>query len=282
MKKRWQTEWKTSRQYANSNKINSSLPSDNFLHIISQLCHNQASLLIQLCTGYTPLNITLHQIKWLETPECPYCKNGIHETIHHYLLTCPSYTGVRQLLQARLQHKVSSIPFLLRTQKGILHLLRYISNTKHLTVTFREVHPDDNFTIREKVIEEEQQQQDNDDWMFNEEEHNGSGTQKAKTNAYTCWASLFNFYINLTTTQSISSWTPPYHQMFWQIPTPPDKPKKNKMEGKRKDERGEGEEWDMLGQAIQAWWDGMHPGETTLITHPHSNPLHQHSTPHRM
>ena len=27
--------------------------------------------------------------------------------------------------------------------------------------------------------------------------------------------------------------------------------------------------------------DRTRPGETTLITHPHSNPLHRHSTPHR-
>ena len=45
--------------------------------------------------------------------------------------------------------------------------------------------------------------------MFDKEEHDGSGTQKTKTNAYARRASLFNFYINLTTTQSISSRTPP-------------------------------------------------------------------------
>ena len=126
MKKRWQTEWKTSKRYANSNEIDSSLPSDDFLHIIGQLRRNQASLLVQLRTGHAPLNVVLHRIKRSETPECPHCKNGIRETIHHYLLICPSYTGARQLLQARLRHEASSIPFLLRTRK----VLGFLSSTQ--------------------------------------------------------------------------------------------------------------------------------------------------------
>ena len=145
-----------------SNEIGSSLPSNDFLHIIDQLRHNQASVLIQLRTGHIPLNVILHRIKRSDTPDCPYCKNGIRETIHHLLLTCPAYTGARQLLQARLRSEVSSIPFLLGTRKEIPHLLRYISNTKRLTATFGEVRPDDNFAIGEKVIEEEHQQQDDD------------------------------------------------------------------------------------------------------------------------
>ena len=44
------------------------------------------------------------------------------------------------------------------------------------------------------------------------------------------------------------------------------------MEGKRKDERGEGEEWDMPGQITQAQQDRICPGETTLIMYPHTNP----------
>ena len=163
MKKQWQTEWKTSRQYADSNEIDNSLPSDDFLHIINQLSCNQASVLIQLRTGHIPLNVVLHRIKRSDIPDCPHCKNGICETIHHLLLTCPAYMGARQLLQARLRSEASSIPFLLGTRKGIPHLLCYISNTKRLTATFGEVRPDDNFTIREKVIEEEHQQQDDND-----------------------------------------------------------------------------------------------------------------------
>ena len=93
MKKQWQTEWKTSQRYADSNEIDNSLPSDDFLHIINQLSRNQASILIQLRTGHIPLNVVLHRIKRSDTPDCPHCKSGIRETIHHLLLTCPAYTG---------------------------------------------------------------------------------------------------------------------------------------------------------------------------------------------
>jgi hypothetical protein len=159
MKARWITEWKTSRRYADANKIDSSLPSDDFLHIIDQLRRSQASLLIQLRTGHIPLNVVLHRIKRSDTPNCPHCPDGVRETIHHFLLVCPHYVGARRLLQAKLRREASSIPFLLGTRKGIPHLLRYVSNTQRLKATFGEVRPDDDFVINEKDIKEKPRQQ---------------------------------------------------------------------------------------------------------------------------
>ena len=75
LKTRWQTEWRSSKRYAGSNRIDPSLPSDNFLHIIDQLRRNQASLLVQLRTGHVPLNAVLHRIKKAESADCPHCKN---------------------------------------------------------------------------------------------------------------------------------------------------------------------------------------------------------------
>ena len=150
IKTRWQTEWKTSKRHANSNKIDTSLPSDNFLHIIGQLRRNQASLLIQLRTGHVPLNTVLHRMKKISTSECPHCKNGTRETVVHFLLICPHYVGARRLLQSKLRRDASSIPFLLGTRKGIPHLLRYVSNSNRLKTTFGEVRPADDFELKEK------------------------------------------------------------------------------------------------------------------------------------
>jgi len=100
---------------------------------------NQASLLMQFRTKYIPLNVILHQIKCLDTPNCLHCKNGICETIHHFILTCPHYINARNLLCARLKCDASSIPFLLGAQNGDPHFLCCISNTNCPKGTFGEV-----------------------------------------------------------------------------------------------------------------------------------------------
>ena len=150
MKNKWHTELSASPRYKMAKKIDHSLPSDDFLHIANQLRRNQTSLLVQLRTGHVPLNAILHRIKRSDTSECPHCKNGIRETIPHYILSCPHYRGARHLLQAKLRRDASSIPFLLGTRTGIPHLLRYVSNTNWFKATFGEVRPDDDFVLEEK------------------------------------------------------------------------------------------------------------------------------------
>ncbi|KAF8592098.1 hypothetical protein K439DRAFT_1325598 [Ramaria rubella] len=53
------------------------------------LSRSQASLLIQLCTGHVTLNKHLATIGAIESPTCPSCK-WQDESVHHYLLQCPS------------------------------------------------------------------------------------------------------------------------------------------------------------------------------------------------
>jgi len=152
MKNRWQGEWKSSPRFTCMNKIDKSLPSDDFLHIIDQLRRNQSSILIQLRTGHIPLNAILHRIKRSDTPDCPHCQHGTRETLFHYLLECPHYAGARRLLQANLRRDATSIPFLLGSRTGIPHLLRYVSNTNRLKATFGEVRPEDDFMIKKKEV----------------------------------------------------------------------------------------------------------------------------------
>ena len=58
----------------------------------------------------------------------------------------------------------SSIPFLLRTRKGIPHLLHYVGNTQRLTTTFGEVRPNNTFEIKEKEIKERPRRQRDHDY----------------------------------------------------------------------------------------------------------------------
>ena len=163
MKNRWQTEISSSPRYANIKKIDPTLPLNDFLHIASQLRRNQTSLLVQLRTGHVPLNVVLHRIKRSDTNECPHCKNGIRESISHYLLSCPQYTGPRRRLQAKLRRDTYSIPFLLGTRTGIPHLLRYISDTNRLKATFGEVRPENDFVLKEKKSKERKRSRRSDD-----------------------------------------------------------------------------------------------------------------------
>ena len=53
-----------------------------------------------------------------------------------------------------------TLQHLLSAQSAIPHLLHYISDTARLRTTFREVHPADNFVIKEKEIKDKHQQTD--------------------------------------------------------------------------------------------------------------------------
>ena len=150
LKTRWKGEWSTSTRFKRLLAIDHSLPSQDYLHIISQLRRNQASLLTQMRTGHAPLNEILYRIKKSDTPDCPHCGTGFRESIFHFLLSCPHYTSARRTLQSSLNRHALSIPFFLGTRSGIPHLLRFIANTNRLRTIFGDVRPDDDFVITEK------------------------------------------------------------------------------------------------------------------------------------
>ena len=150
-KLRWSSEWFTSPRHERSKEIDNSLPSADYLHIIDQLTHNQASLLTQFRTGHVPLNETLFRIKRAPSPDCPHCGLWIKETIFHFLLACPRYAYIRGKLLLTLNQYIVSIPFLLGNPIGIPHFLQFVSSTKRLRTTFGEVRPSDDFKIKSKL-----------------------------------------------------------------------------------------------------------------------------------
>ena len=137
-------------RYQISSNIDCSLPSDDYIHIIDQLRRNQASLLTQMRTGHVPLNTILFRIKRADSPDCPHCKNGIHETLLHFLLFCPHYIFARQILTTALRRDASSIPYLLGNRKGIPHLLRYVDSTNRFHRTLGALRPPTDFVIKNK------------------------------------------------------------------------------------------------------------------------------------
>ena len=143
-------EWVASPRYKRSKEFDQSLPSPDYLHIVNQLKRNQASLLTQFCTGHVPLNEILYRIKQAPSPDCLHCGTGFIESIFHFLLACSYYSRPRGKLLLTLNKHVISIPFILGNPIAIPHFLRYVSKTKCLRSTFREVQPKDNLVILSK------------------------------------------------------------------------------------------------------------------------------------
>ena len=80
----------TSPRYPSLCKIDPSAPSKHYSLLIAELPRHHSSLLFQLRTGHIPLNKHLHCITKVPTPICQQCHQR-EETVHHFLLVCPSY-----------------------------------------------------------------------------------------------------------------------------------------------------------------------------------------------
>ena len=79
-----------SPQWRKLRHIDTSMPSKRYRKMANSLPCKHSGLLIQLRTGHAPLNKHLHDIRCTDSPVCPACEDA-HETVHHYLLTCPAY-----------------------------------------------------------------------------------------------------------------------------------------------------------------------------------------------
>ena len=108
--------------------VDPSMPSKRYRMIADSLPRKNASLLIQLRTGHAPLNQHLFNMKLADTPICPACQDA-HETVHHYLLSCPVYKQHRQHLFYTLNRGSRSLTTLLSHPKAIEHLFKFITKT---------------------------------------------------------------------------------------------------------------------------------------------------------
>ena len=133
LKNQWSLRWKKSPCYPRLYRTDPSLPSDSFLRLIkkSTLNHAQTSLLFQLRTHHIPLNLHLHRIKKAESPHCPTCRFA-RETVHHFLLECPTYNTQWEPPRRRWKHLSQDLPYLLSNPKAIVTVLGYVHATSRL------------------------------------------------------------------------------------------------------------------------------------------------------
>jgi ribonuclease HI len=117
-----------SPQWKKLRHVDPTMPSKRYRKMADSLPHKQASLLIQLRTGHAPLNKHLFNIKSADSPICPACEDA-HETVHHFLLSCPVYERHRRHLFYTLNRGSRSLAILLAHPKATRHLFKYISKT---------------------------------------------------------------------------------------------------------------------------------------------------------
>lgn len=102
LKPRWQQEWGASPWYSHIKPIDSSLPLNKFIKLISddRLSRKDTTRICQLRTGHIPLNAYPHRIGRAEGMRCPAC-GYLKEDMKRFLLDCPSYTHKRWSFQRR-------------------------------------------------------------------------------------------------------------------------------------------------------------------------------------
>ena len=121
-------------------EIDPSFLSNHFTKLADEYPRKHAALLVQLRTGHIPLNKHLHRISKSPTPLCPSCEER-EESVHHFLLTCPTYARQRATLQAVLGTRAHNLRDLLNGEESIKEVLKYIARTKRLSNTFGDVNP---------------------------------------------------------------------------------------------------------------------------------------------
>ena len=133
---RWKHRWKRSPRFAATRRLDSTLPSRNYLRLIrfTNRCHS--ALLTQLRTNHLPLNQHLFRIHRSETPVCPYCGGIMVESVRHFVLECPQYCHEHFIHLTRpLKQRAESLAFLLLSSVALSHLLRYVDATKRFRPT---------------------------------------------------------------------------------------------------------------------------------------------------
>lgn len=133
--------WHRSPRYARLAHIDKSLPADTFNTLTAGLKRRHQSILIQLRTGHAPLNEHLFRIKRSETPRCPACRGGGHETVFHYLLVCPHHSIHRRRYLHPLGREADLVTALLSNPKAIKPLMRYIAATGRFKGTHGDLSP---------------------------------------------------------------------------------------------------------------------------------------------
>lgn len=137
--------------------IDQSAPSNKFAAKTASLPRKHSSLLFQLRTGHIALNKHLHRISKSQSAKCENC-NAHEETVHHFLLVCPTFTRQRDAMRLEVGPRKYNIKHLLNDTQGMRATLKYIARTRRFEQTFGDVTPPQGKRGKERIIERNQTQ----------------------------------------------------------------------------------------------------------------------------
>lgn len=135
VKTRARERWTMSPRFRTVNAIDPTLPSKEFGKQIDGLPRKHASLLLQLRTGHTPLNLHLHRIGKADSPLCPQCEES-RESVAHFLFSCPAHARHRDRLSYTIGRDAHSLRGTLGTKENLKHVFAYVNGTQRLKPTF--------------------------------------------------------------------------------------------------------------------------------------------------
>jgi ribonuclease HI len=138
-KKRWRREWIASPRYAKFKHFDPTLPSRNFIKLISntKISRADASKIFQMRSGHAPLNAYLHRFKRKESAQCPAC-GAPKETPQHFLLECPAYAHERWKLKPKKGAMETRFAELLANEKKIVALAHFMKATRRFALDEQE------------------------------------------------------------------------------------------------------------------------------------------------
>ncbi|KAH9855697.1 hypothetical protein C2E23DRAFT_723987 [Lenzites betulinus] len=107
------------------------MPSAKYGDLVAPLPRRHANLLLQFRTNHVPLQAYLARIGKAATPTCPTCHTA-PETVHHFLLACPTYALHRAVHYAPLGFSGRTLTTLLNSEDALRPLFNYVNATGRL------------------------------------------------------------------------------------------------------------------------------------------------------
>ena len=135
LKQKAATIWKSSARGQRMEEVAGRLPSNHYLDLVRALPRRHAGLLMQLRTGHIPLQAYLARIGKALSRTCPTCGEA-PETVHHYLIECPTYNLHRAVHFAKLGRAGRTLRKLLATEDALRPLFRFVNATGRFRQVF--------------------------------------------------------------------------------------------------------------------------------------------------
>jgi ribonuclease HI len=136
LKRNWVDMWQGSPQQQQFERIDDTFPFNGYRKRQYELSREHASLLLQIRSGYQPLNSYLHRIKKVDLDKCQACQinpddETLPETVKHFIYDCDAYIPQRRSLIRAIGATNLPLRDIMMETKHMKELAKYILKTNH-------------------------------------------------------------------------------------------------------------------------------------------------------